>query len=77
MDTTDVSNFTVIDNASISELNKSLDKLFPNPSNDNITIKKPICQKGSYNKTETALKHSFAETLCPINHIRNHYVKFN
>lgn len=43
MDTTDVSNFTVIDNASISELNKPLDKLFPNPSNDNITVKKPIC----------------------------------
>ena len=44
MDTTDVSNLTVIDNTSISELNKSLLKLFPNPSDDIITIKKLICQ---------------------------------
>jgi len=38
MDTTDVSTLTVIDNASISELNNSLVKLFPNPSNDIITL---------------------------------------
>ncbi|MDG1658903.1 MAG: T9SS type A sorting domain-containing protein, partial [Crocinitomicaceae bacterium] len=38
MDTTDVSTLTVIDNTSIGELNNSLVKLFPNPSNDIITL---------------------------------------
>ena len=37
-DTTDVSTLTVIDNTSITELNNSLVKLFPNPSNGNITL---------------------------------------
>ena len=38
IDTTVVANLTVIDNTSISELNNSLVKLFPNPSNGIITI---------------------------------------
>jgi len=38
MDTTNVSNLTVIDNTSIGELNNSLVKLFPNPSNGIITL---------------------------------------
>jgi len=38
MDTTDVSTLTVIANTSIGELNNSLVKLFPNPSNDIITL---------------------------------------
>jgi hypothetical protein len=38
MDTTDVSTLTVIDNTSIGELNNSLVQLFPNPSNDIITL---------------------------------------
>ena len=38
IDTTDVVNLTVIDITSISELNNSLVRLFPNPSNDIITL---------------------------------------
>ena len=38
MDTTDVVLLTVINNASIGELNSSLVRLFPNPSNDIITL---------------------------------------
>ena len=38
MDTTNVSNLTVIDNTSIGELNNSLVKLFPNPSNGIISL---------------------------------------
>ncbi|MDA9817318.1 T9SS type A sorting domain-containing protein [Crocinitomicaceae bacterium] len=38
LDTTDVANLTVVDNTSIGELNNSLVKLFPNPSNDIITL---------------------------------------
>ena len=45
MDAIDISNHTVIDNTSISELNKSWVKLFPNPFNDFITVKTDLQQK--------------------------------
>jgi hypothetical protein len=71
MDTTDVANLTVIDNTSIGELNNSLVQLFPNPSNDIITLTLPQHSNGQIILTDIlgkeVLSKSFTSNEVQIN----------